>query len=48
LENIDPRAIPNWLELDKDNFRGKVLEIPQEIELEIPVNVQLIIEYYSM
>ncbi len=48
LENIDPRSIPNWLELDKDNFRGKVLEIPQEIELEIPVNVQYIIEFYSM
>ncbi|WP_457622774.1 30S ribosomal protein S4 [Persephonella sp.] len=48
LESRDPRSIPNWLELDKDNFRGKVLEIPQEIELEIPVNVQLIIEFYSM
>ncbi len=48
LENIDPRSIPGWLELDKDNFRGKVLEIPEEIELEIPVNVQHIIEFYSM
>ncbi|ACO03188.1 MAG TPA: 30S ribosomal protein S4 [Persephonella sp.] len=48
LESRDPRSIPNWLELDKENFRGKVLEIPQEIELEIPVNVQLIIEFYSM
>ncbi len=48
LENIDPRSIPSWLELDKDNFRGKVLEIPEEIELEIPVNVQHIIEFYSM
>ncbi|WP_457642330.1 30S ribosomal protein S4 [Persephonella sp.] len=48
LESRDPRSIPNWLELDKDNFRGKVLEIPQDIELEIPVNVQLIIEFYSM
>jgi len=36
------------LELDKDNLRGKVVEIPEEIELEIPVNVQYIIEYYSM
>ncbi|WP_456401735.1 30S ribosomal protein S4 [Persephonella sp.] len=48
LDSRDPRSIPNWLELDKDNFRGKVLEIPQDIELEIPVNVQLIIEFYSM
>ena len=47
LEQRDPRSIPSWLEVDKDNFRGKVLEIPEDIELEIPVNVQLIIEYYS-
>lgn len=47
LEQRDPRSIPSWLEIDRENFRGKVLEIPEEIELEIPVNVQLIIEYYS-
>ena len=47
LEQRDPRSIPSWLEVDRENFRGKVLEIPEEIELEIPVNVQLIIEYYS-
>ena len=48
LESRDPRSVPRWLEIDKDNFRGKVVEIPEEIELEIPVNVQYIIEYYSM
>ncbi|MFN3786984.1 MAG: 30S ribosomal protein S4, partial [Sulfurihydrogenibium azorense] len=48
LENRDSRSIPKWLELDKENMRGKVVEIPEEIELEIPVNVQYIIEFYSM
>ncbi|MGB9765925.1 MAG: 30S ribosomal protein S4 [Sulfurihydrogenibium sp.] len=48
LESRDPRSIPKWLELDKENMRGKVVEIPEEIELEIPVNVQYIIEFYSM
>ncbi len=48
LAERDPRSIPSWLELDKDNFRGKVLEIPEEIELEIPIQVQYIIEFYSM
>ena len=48
LESRDPRSVPRWLELDKDNMRGKVVEIPEEIELEIPVNVQYIIEFYSM
>ncbi|WP_028949730.1 30S ribosomal protein S4 [Sulfurihydrogenibium subterraneum] len=48
LESRDPRSVPRWLELDKDSMRGKVIEIPEEIELEIPVNVQYIIEFYSM
>ncbi|HEV09352.1 MAG TPA: 30S ribosomal protein S4 [Sulfurihydrogenibium azorense] len=48
LESRDPRSIPKWLELDKENMRGKVVEIPEDIELEIPVNVQYIIEFYSM
>lgn len=48
LESKDPRSVPRWLELDRDNLRGKVVEIPQEIELEIPVKVQYIIEFYSM
>lgn len=47
LESRDIKSIPSWLEVDKENFRGKVLEIPEKVELEIPVNVQLIIEYYS-
>ncbi len=47
LQNIDPRSIPAWLELDKDNFRGKVIDLPREIQLEVPVNLQYIIEFYS-
>ncbi len=49
LENIDPRSVPEWLELDKDNFRGKVLKHPEGVAeyLEVPVNVQYIIEFYS-
>lgn len=48
LEGRDPRSVPKWLELDRDSMRGKVVEIPQDIELEIPVKVQYIIEFYSM
>ncbi len=47
LQNIDPRSIPPWLELDKDHFRGKVIDLPREVELEVPVNLQYIIEFYS-
>ncbi|SHK37679.1 30S ribosomal protein S4 [Thermocrinis minervae] len=47
LENIDPRSIPPWLELDKENFRGKVIDLPKDVQLEIPINLQYIIEFYS-
>ena len=47
LQNIDPRSIPSWLELDKDNLRGKVIDLPKDIQLEVPVNLQYVIEFYS-
>ncbi len=49
LENIDPRSVPEWLELDKANFRGKVVKLPTAVGeyLEVPVNLQYIIEFYS-
>lgn len=47
LENIDPRSIPPWLELDKENFRGKVIDLPKDVQLEIPINLQYVIEFYS-
>jgi len=47
LQNIDPRSVPTWLELDKENFRGKVLNLPKDIQLEIPIIMQYVIEFYS-
>ncbi|MFZ8862144.1 MAG: 30S ribosomal protein S4 [Thermocrinis sp.] len=47
LENKDPRSVPVWLQLDKENFRGKVIDLPKDIQLEIPINLQYVIEFYS-
>ncbi|MCS6998470.1 MAG: 30S ribosomal protein S4 [Aquificaceae bacterium] len=47
IQNLDPRSVPSWLELDKENLRGKVIDIPRDIQLEVPVNLQYIIEFYS-
>jgi small subunit ribosomal protein S4 len=41
------RGIPQWLELDKANFKGRVKSIPTKEELAIPVNEQLVVELYS-
>jgi len=38
---------PTWLEIDRDNFRGKVLALPKREDIQLPVNEQLIVELYS-
>jgi small subunit ribosomal protein S4 len=36
-----------WIEVDPDNLKGKFLYIPKREEIDLPVNEQLIVEYYS-
>jgi len=38
---------PGWLEIDRENFKGKVLSLPKREEIQLPVNEQLIVELYS-
>jgi len=39
--------VPGWLELDKDQFRGKVVALPSRDELTMPIREQFIVELYS-
>jgi len=50
LESMDivaRRGIPQWLELDKDNFKGTFKRIPAREELTMPIQEQLVVELYS-
>jgi len=47
LELGQRRGTPAWLQLDPDNFVGKVVKLPEREELTIPVNERLIVELYS-
>ena len=38
---------PSWLEIDRENFKGKVLALPKREDINLPVNEQLIVELYS-
>ena len=38
---------PSWLEIDRDNFKGRVLALPKREDIQLPVNEQLIVELYS-
>ena len=47
MEIVARRGIPQWLELDKDNFKGVVKTLPSREELVMPVQEQLVVELYS-
>ena len=46
-EDIQGKAIPEWLSLDTDTFQGKVLTAPERDVVGVRVEDRLIIEYYS-
>ena len=41
------RRTPAWLGLDLAFMRGSVAALPGREEIEIPLNEQLIVEFYS-
>ena len=41
------QTAPAWLEIDRDNYKGRVLSLPRREEITLPVNEQLIVELYS-
>jgi small subunit ribosomal protein S4 len=40
-------SVPPWLQADHDNLSGKVLKPPERVEIDAPVQEQLIVELYS-
>jgi small subunit ribosomal protein S4 len=47
LESVVRRGIPSWLELDKEEAKGKVKLLPAREDITLPIKEQLIVEYYS-
>jgi small subunit ribosomal protein S4 len=47
MESIARRGVPQWLELDKDNYKGILKVLPTREELTMPVQEQLVVELYS-
>ena len=48
LAAVEKRGFPSWLEIDKTQFRGKVLALPARDECTLPtVKEQLVVELYS-
>ncbi len=47
LDAVVRRGIPQWLELDKDGFKGIVKANPVREDISMPIQEQLIVELYS-
>jgi len=47
LEAASKRGLPKWLECDRENFTGKVISLPSREDITIPIQENLIIEFYS-
>ncbi len=47
LEVTGGRLVPGWLEIDTENLKGTVKELPTRDEIDVPVDEMLIVELYS-
>ncbi len=47
LETLEGRSIPQWVEIDKENFEGTVKSMPAREDITMPIQEQLIVELYS-
>jgi small subunit ribosomal protein S4 len=46
-ETLSDRMVPSWLSIDSDNMMGTVLSVPSREEIDVSLEEQLIVEYYS-
>jgi len=47
METVVRRGIPEWVEVQKENFRGTLQTQPSREGLTMPIQEQLIVEFYS-
>jgi small subunit ribosomal protein S4 len=47
VDLMQRRGVPEWLEVNKDTFTGRVRTLPTRAQLTLPISEQLIVELYS-
>jgi small subunit ribosomal protein S4 len=47
LEVSTSRSVPDWLSLNKEEFKGTVMRIPTRDEIQPIANEQAVVEFYS-
>jgi small subunit ribosomal protein S4 len=47
VETNSARPVPKWLDIDRNVLQGKVINLPNREDIELPVEEHLIVEFYS-
>ena len=47
LEVTAGRLVPEWMDVDQENFKGTIKELPTREMIDVPVDEMLIVELYS-
>ena len=47
IEVTGGRTVPAWVEVDQENLKGEIKELPKRDEIDVPVDEMLIVELYS-
>jgi len=46
-KELERKVVPDWMSLDHLSMSGRILNLPSREEIDLPLNEQLIVEYYS-
>ena len=47
MENVKKREVPDWLELNQAEFKGKIKYLPERTQVTLPIEENLVVELYS-
>jgi small subunit ribosomal protein S4 len=47
MEQAERRGVPEWLEMNREAFSGRVKALPTRADLTMPINEKLVVELYS-
>jgi small subunit ribosomal protein S4 len=47
LETLESRSVPQWVDINKEAFEGTVKSMPVREDITMPIQEQLIVEWYS-
>jgi small subunit ribosomal protein S4 len=47
LDAVERRGVPQWIELDKEQYKGTIKGFPEREDITMPIQEQLIVELYT-